>query len=264
MSGLSIAKQFSYELSKQTLTIVSGLAVGIDTSAHIGAIDANGKTIAVLGSGLDNIYPKENLQLYNEIIEKNGLIISEYEPKTPASAQNFLNRNRLVSAVSIGILVIEAAFRSGTSVTCKYAKEQNKKIFCIPHELDNKHGVGTNNLIKKGAFLVTSARDIIESYDFLSYISSKKIKKSKPNSSSISRNYIYEQAQYSNETKKINPDYLDLYNILNGPPLNITQICNKLNKSPSFVSNALFLLELDGIICKTPYGYQINIPNKLD
>ncbi len=242
----------------QNLSIVSGMAIGIDTSAHIGTIEANGKTIAILGSGLDNIYPKENSQLYNEIIEKNGLVISEYEPQTPACAKNFLERNRLVSSLSIGILVIEAAFRSGTSVTCRYAKEQNKKIFCIPHEIDNKHGVGTNNLIKNGAFLVTSAKDIVQSYDFLSFISNKKNSKCSGNQSNKYLDYIFEYPKNTIKTIEIKPEYIDLYNILNGPPLNQTQICNKLNKSPSFISNALFMLELNGLICKTQYGYQVN------
>lgn len=232
------------------------MAVGIDTSAHISTLDANGSTIAVLGSGLDNIYPKDNIKLYNEIIEKNGLVISEYSPKTPACSKNFLERNRLVSGLSIGVLVIEAAFRSGTSVTCKYAKEQNKKIFCIPHDLNDKHGIGTNNLIKNGAFLVTSAKDIIKSYDFLTNISNSKITKNTDKFSIENSNYTYVKS--SNKAIGIDPKFIELYNILNGPPLNQSQICNKLNKSPSFISNALFMLELDGLISKNQYGYQVN------
>lgn len=216
------------------------MAVGIDAAAHIGALEANGNTIAVLGCGFNNIFPKENLKLFNEIIKNNGLIISEYPPYEPASSKNFLDRNRLVSALSIGILVIEAAYRSGTSVTCKYAKEQNKKIFCIPHELDDKHGVGTNRLIKNGAYLVTSVKDIINEFDFLDY---------KPT--------ITPKAFYNNI--EVKPEYLDVYNVLIGPPLNVNQICNKLNKPPNEINNILFLLELDGIIEKTPYGYQANI-----
>ena len=108
---------------------------GIDTCAHRATLDVKGKTIAVLGSGFNHIFPPENIELYKEIIEKGGAIISEYPPETPQSSQNFLNRNRIVSGVSNGILVIEAKHRSGTSVTAKLAKEQNKKIFVIPHEI---------------------------------------------------------------------------------------------------------------------------------
>lgn len=216
---------------------------GIDTAAHIGALEENGKTIAVLGSSLTNIFPKENIKLFNEIIEKGGLVISEYPPLTEASSKRFLERNRLVSAISIGVLVIEAAYRSGTSVTCKYAFEQGKDVFCIPHSLNDKHGVGTNNILKKGGILVTSVRDIINKYDFLTY-------KEEPQTA---------KAEYKDdiEKKKINKKYIDVYNALIGPPLQINQICNILNKPINEVNNALFMLELGGLVKKTKYGYQI-------
>ena len=239
IDGINIAKSFAKDLVYQGLTITSGMAVGIDTAAHIGTLEANGNTIAVLGCGFNNIFPKENIKLFNRIIENNGLIISEYPPDECASSESFLARNRIVSALSIGILVIESAYRSGTSVTCRIGKEQNKKIFCIPHELNNKYGVGTNKLIKNGAYLVTSVKDIIEKFDFLEYKSySKNIKKSK--------------------IIKIKPEFLDIYNLLIGPPLNINQICDKLSKPANEVNNALFMLELDGAITKTQFGYQAN------
>lgn len=216
------------------------MAVGIDTAAHIGALEANGKTIAVLGCGFNNIFPKENFKLFDNIIKNNGLVITEYLPETLASSNNFLARNRIVSGLSIGVLVIEAAYRSGTSVTCKYAKEQGKEIFCIPHNLDNKYGIGTNRLIKNGAHLITSPKDIIDKFDFLTY-----------------KGEFMEKQE--NELIKIKPEYVDVYNSLIGPPLNINQICNKLNKPASEVSNALLMLELDGLINKTSYGYQVNV-----
>ncbi len=213
---------------------------GIDTAAHIGTIEAKGNTIAVLGCGFNHIFPKENSKLFYEIIENGGLVISEYSPKTPADSKQFLRRNRIVSGLSIGVLVIEAAHRSGTSVTCKYAIEQNKKIFCIPHNLNDKHGVGTNKLLKSGAHLVTSAKDIICEFNFLNY--------KEPLKQSISHTQI-----------EIKPEYLDVYNVLVGPPLTVNQICNRLNKNVNEVSNALFMLELDGLIDKTQYGYQVNV-----
>lgn len=211
---------------------------GIDSAAHLGALEVNGKTIAVLGCGFNNIFPKENIKLFHEIIEKDGLIISEYPPEIKVSSKNFLERNRIISGLSIGVLVVEAAYRSGTSVTCKHAKEQNKKIFCIPHDLNNKHGVGTNILIKNGAYLVTSVKDIIDKYDYINY------KEDMINELKIDK-------------KEIDKKYLEIYNLLNGPPLNISQICNKLNKPANEVNNALIMLELDGIIMKTKYGYQV-------
>lgn len=139
--GRKIARIFARDISYQNLTIVSGMAVGIDTAAHIGTLDAGGHTIAVLGCGFKNIFPPQNTQLFHRIIKNGGAVISEYSPNTPAKSQFFLERNRIVSGLSIGILVIEAAYRSGTSVTAAIAKRQNKKVFCVPHEMDNYHGV---------------------------------------------------------------------------------------------------------------------------
>ena len=216
------------------------MAVGIDTAAHLGAIEENGKTIAVLGCGFNNIFPKQNIKLFKSIIENGGLVISEYPPNTYSDSNKFLERNRIVSGLSIGVLVIEAAYRSGTSVTCKYAREQNKQIFCIPHNLDDKHGKGTNRLIKNGANLVISAKDIIDKFDFLTYKD------------------IFEDEE-ENIKIEIKEEYLEVYNLLNGPPLNINQICNYLNKPANEVNNTLFMLELDGVIVKTKYGYQEKI-----
>ncbi len=139
--GIRLAKKFAYDLASQNITIVSGMAVGIDTAAHIGALESGGKTIAVLGCGFKHIFPKENIGLFHKIIENGGVIISEYFPDEYASSNKFLERNRIVSGLSLGTLVIEAAFRSGTSVTASLAKKQGRKVFCIPHEMDNMHGI---------------------------------------------------------------------------------------------------------------------------
>lgn len=140
-NGARIAKKFAKDLVEQNITIVSGMAEGIDTAAHIGALEAGGITIAVLGCGFNHIYPEENIPLFEQIIENGGAVITEYPPSTYAKSDQFIARNRIVSGLSMGTLVVEAAYRSGTSVTAEIAKKQGRKVFCIPHERDNMHGV---------------------------------------------------------------------------------------------------------------------------
>lgn len=136
-------------------------------------MESKGYTIAVLGNGFNNIFPIENIPLYHEIINKNGLVLSEYPPEEKAKSKNFLERNRIVSGLSKGILIIEAMHRSGTSVTARLAKEQERKVFVLPHEIYDKNGVGTNRLIREGAILVTSVKEIISEFSEIKY---KKIK----------------------------------------------------------------------------------------
>lgn len=132
--GEKWCETFVKELVKYNLTIISGMANGIDSIAHNAALKYGGKTIAVLPSGLDNIYPKNNKKLFNRILESKGTVISEYSPKTEAFYDLFLERNRIVSGLSVGLLVVEAAYRSGTSVTARLALSQGKDVFCIPRK----------------------------------------------------------------------------------------------------------------------------------
>lgn len=148
--GIGIAKKFARELAEQNITVISGMAVGIDTAAHMGALEAGGLTIAVLGGGFKHIFPKENIGLFHKIIENGGAIITEYPPNKNVISKQFLERNRIVSGLSLGTLVVEAAFRSGTSVTAALAKSQGKKVFCVPHEMDNIHGVRNKQANKTG------------------------------------------------------------------------------------------------------------------
>lgn len=162
--GKKVAKEFAYNLSKCGFTIVSGLARGIDSCAHIGTIEVKRKTIAVLGNGLDMIYPKENLKLSEKILEYDGAIISEYPLGTEPKKENFPARNRIISGLSNGVLVIEAKERSGTLITTDYALEQGRDVFVIPGNIDSENSFGTNELIKQGAKLVTNYKEIIEEY----------------------------------------------------------------------------------------------------
>lgn len=159
--GKKAAKEFAYNLANNDISIVSGFARGIDSFSHQAALEAKGKTIAVLGSGLDVIYPKENNKLYQDIIKNNGLIISEYPLGTQPKKQNFPARNRIISGLSDGVLVIEARKNSGTNITVDFALEQGKDVFVIPGNIYSNTSNGTNFLIKEGAIPVTDYKDIL-------------------------------------------------------------------------------------------------------
>ena len=162
--GKQAAREMSASLAEAGLTIVSGLAFGIDTCAHSAAIKNNKRTIAVLGTGLDekSIYPKENIWLAHKIIEKGGCLISEYAPGTKATQFSFPQRNRIISGLSVGVLVIEAKEKSGSLITANYAFLQKRKIFAIPGSVYSPISKGTNLLIKQGAKLVDEANDILQ------------------------------------------------------------------------------------------------------
>lgn len=239
-NGSKMTKKFAQELVSQDITIISGMANGIDTYAHIGALENRGNTIAVLGCGFNNIYPQENEKLYKQIINNNGLIVSEYPPETEASSEKFIERNRIVSGLSIGILVIEAKHRSGTSVTAKIAKSQNRKVFTIPHDLNDKCGIGTNRLIKKGASLITSTKDIIESFDFLEY-----------------KEELIKEHKNKNEEKREPKEekYKKIYRLINKGENTPIKIAEKIGSSIKAINNILIMLEIEGYIKKEKGEY---------
>jgi DNA processing protein len=160
--GSGMAEMLSRDLALRRLTILSGMARGIDTAAHKGALAALGKTVAVWGTGLDVIYPKENKRLAEEIVAKGGTIVSEYPMGTFPAPQNFPLRNRILSGLSLGVLVIEAGEFSGTRITARCAMEQNRDVFAVPGNVTNKHAWGPNTLIKQGAKLTATWEDVWE------------------------------------------------------------------------------------------------------
>lgn len=162
--GSNVAKELAYNISKQKINIVSGLAKGIDSMAHKGTILAKGKTIAVLGNGLDTIYPAENAELAKEIIKNGGAIISEYPLGEKPQKQNFPERNRIVSGMSKGIIVVEAKEKSGTLITVDFALEQGRDVFVVPGNINQENSKGTNDLIKQGAKIITHYKDVLEEY----------------------------------------------------------------------------------------------------
>lgn len=223
--GVRMTKRFIKGLAKYNINTVSGLAVGIDKCVHVNTIEEKMCTIAVLPCGLNNIYPKEHKMLVKKIVASGGCVITEYENEISATSKQFLERNRIITGISDGVLIVEGGYRSGTSVTAKIAKKQSKKIFCIPSSLENPKGIVPNNLIKNGAILVIDETDIIKNYKGLEKQEKKKTK-----------NIIC-----NNECNKI-------YSILNEEGMTIDEIVNKTKLKVAEVNYQLMILELDGCI----------------
>ncbi|MCK4554465.1 DNA-processing protein DprA [Candidatus Parcubacteria bacterium] len=178
--GKQVAEQIVKDLARNNLTIVSGLALGIDALSHLAALEVKGRTIAILGSGLDkqSIYPSANRYIADKIIANNGTVISEFPLGTPPLKHHFPQRNRIISGLSLGTLVIEAGEKSGALITASHALEQNREVFTVPGSIYSPASAGPNQLIKLGAKTVTSAADIIEALDLAqvtAYIDNKKI-----------------------------------------------------------------------------------------
>ncbi|MCQ2749231.1 MAG: DNA-processing protein DprA [Clostridia bacterium] len=159
--GLQIAYQMAYELASNGVTIVSGMAKGIDSAAHLGALAAGGTTIAVLGTGIDICYPKENLGLMKKI-EEHGIVFSEYEMGTLPNKENFPKRNRIISMLSDFVLVVEAKERSGSLITARLASDLGIDVGCVPGNIDSLTSKGCNKLIQDGAYPVLDVKDILE------------------------------------------------------------------------------------------------------
>lgn len=232
--GEKITRKFAKELSTKGFTIISGMAEGVDSFAHIASLNATGNTIAVLPSGFNNIFPEENIDLFNKIVMNNGLVVTEYSEDVKATSKQFLDRNRIVSGLAVGTLVIEGGYRSGTSVTANLTKEQGKKVFCIPSNLDSSKGITPNRLIKEGAYLVTEAQDIIGKYSDLN----------------LNRCEINDSITTDNISERsISDEYIDIYNILdNDKFIDINEIVRLSNLDIDIVNYKLMMLELDDII----------------
>ena len=241
--GQKIADYFARTLCKHNICIVSGMALGIDTAAHLGALKAGGKTIAVLGSGFKHIFPKENKKLFKQIIESGGAVVSEYKENVEVTSQGFALRNRIVSGLSLGVLVVEAKHRSGTAITAEFAIKQGKKLFCIPHGLEEKEGIGTNRLIKNGAKLVTKPEDILEEL---------KICNGKNEQEET-------QIKIDLDKQMVPKEYYPVYKHIEGKPINIDELCKKTKMDVSKVNYILTMLELEGYIKQLPGKLFLNL-----
>lgn len=224
--GHKQAVRFAKELSKENICVISGMAIGIDAAAHIGAKGEIGKTIAVLGSGFRHIFPEENEELFYEILEEGGCIISEYAPDVKKKSSHFPVRNRIVSGLSNGVLVVEAKRKSGSGITARLAKEQNKKLYCIPSNIDSKNGMGTGKLIQEGAKLVLCPEDIL--IDF---------------GKNVTKQDAVEEVSI-----EVEEQYREVYEALTRIPMNVNEICKKTKKSVIEVNATLTMLELEGVV----------------
>lgn len=224
--GYDQAQRFAKELSKHSVCIISGMAEGIDSASHIGAKGEIGKTVAVLGGGFYDIFPKENEGLFYEILEQGGCIVSEYAPEIKHKSSYFPERNRIVSGLSDGVLVIEARHRSGTSITARLAQEQGKKVYCIPMNLGETTGVGTARLIQNGAKLVISPNDILRDMGIV----------------------CNDDVELEEKEIKVEEQYQPVYNVLRKMPLSANEIARRSGKSVVEVNSILTILELQGLI----------------
>ena len=161
--GSSVAHRLAHDLAQRQMVVVSGLARGVDSAAHRGALEAKGKTVAVMGSGIDVMYPRENKKLADEIA-KSGAVISEFPLGTGPTPENFPIRNRIISGLSLGVIVVEAAEYSGSLITARLALEQNREVFAVPGNITSAQSFGPNHLIKQGAKLVDQWMDVIEEF----------------------------------------------------------------------------------------------------
>lgn len=159
--GKNASEMLSRDLASRGVTVISGFARGIDSAAHLGAIQGKGRTIAVMGTGIDMIYPKENGRLVHQILDNGGAVVSQFPLRTPPLKENFPYRNRIISGLSLGVLIVEASERSGSLITARLAMEQNREVMAVPGNITSKNSFGTNYLIKSGAKLVQQWQDVV-------------------------------------------------------------------------------------------------------
>ncbi len=241
--GSLTARKLAYDLALRGVQIISGLARGIDSIAHEGCLDAGGRTIAVLGCGPDYIYPPENGELYEGILKSGGLILSEYAPGTPPLQHNFPARNRIISGMASGVLVVEAAKRSGSLITAGFALEQGREVFAVPGNIDCAYSRGTNQLIHDGAKMVLSVEDILEEFDY------RETKVDVTEQKDGKRDDIFsDQRVY----RGLSTEEIRIVKIIQRGIYQIDEITEKSNIPVRDINNILFMLEMKGVIHQLP------------
>lgn len=230
-----MAYDIGFKLALSGINVISGMARGIDSKAHLGTIDGNGKTLAVLGCGVDVCYPRENIDLYEKILE-NGMIISEFPIKSSPLSWKFPIRNRIISGLADKIIIVEARERSGSLITAEYALEQGKDVYAIPGRTQDSLSMGCNRLIKDGAGIICSTETVLEDLGFFDFYNSKK---------SRNKNIVLEK------------DLESLYSMLDFFPKSLEQLIMETEREPKELLRDLIRLEMMGFIDEPTRNYYV-------
>jgi DNA processing protein len=254
--GMNASRLFAQHLAKCGFSITSGLALGIDVAAHQAVLNTDisgintGKTIAVMATGINTIYPRQHLRIAEQIVENDGVLVTEFPPHTPPKAGHFPRRNRIISGLSLGVIVVEAAIKSGSLITAKYALEQGREVYAIPSSIHNPQAKGCHQLIKQGANLIESSEDIIEHLDGMIAHHHEELRQS-----------MHASDPESTERKQttradLTPRDKQLLAHLGFAPISIDQLIEASPLSSAEISDALLDLEINGWIKHSAWGYE--------
>jgi len=247
--GEQTAKDFASHLAGSGLTVTSGLALGIDSAAHRGALQGGGATIAVTATGLDRVYPARNRDLAHAIVEQGGALVSEFPPGTAPKPGHFPRRNRIISGLSLGVLVVEAALKSGSLITARLAAEQAREVFAIPGSIHNPLARGCHRLIREGAKLVETASDLLEELapHLQLYLQENAAPGTPPGNSDV--------------PSTPDPEYQDLLEAMGFDPVSTDTLVERTGLAPETVSSMLLLLEMEGRVASVPGGRFVRTGN---
>ncbi len=239
--GVATAQRFAASFAQAGLVVVSGLARGIDTASHRGCLSANGETVAVIGCGLNHIYPKENKALMEQI-SRQGAVVSEMPMNTPPIAVNFPRRNRIISGLSLATVVVEAGVDSGALITAGYALEQGREVFAVPANIDYETAAGSNRLIKDGARVALGPRDVLEEL-----------------SAQMELNFPAAVAAEKTPRVRLSAEEMKLYRCLSTEPVHFDELLTKTRQALPVTTAGLLNLELKGVARQLPGKYYIKV-----
>jgi DNA processing protein len=246
--GLQNTRAFATHLSQSGFTITSGLALGIDGAAHEAALSVQGTTIAVMATGIDAVYPRSHRYLADQILAEGGTLVTEFAPSTPPKANHFPRRNRIISGLSLGVIVFEAAIKSGSLITAEFALEQGREVFAIPGSIHHPQSKGCHRLIKNGATLIESSHDIIEHLQgLLSHLKHVPISTQSP---------THSPQKNSLNKNSLNPEKKKIIDCLGFEPKTIEQLIDDSGLPSYIVTASLMNLEINGWIKRSHWGYE--------